>query len=164
MGNDMQQKVALKAMTLRGVGSYLKGARLEIRPLTILCGKNGSGKSTWLRMLYLLRDADPFFFGVENENDPSYGPYTNALVRMAEIEGERKKLASYEENLIFGPLGAIGVEFEATEDLDFGPVSPLPDDLHGESLAQTFLWKGKCPKGTKFRLQMAHPQKCWADD
>ncbi len=46
----------LTAMTLRGLGPYLHGARLEIKPLTILCGENGSGKSTWIEMLRLLKD------------------------------------------------------------------------------------------------------------
>ena len=45
----------LTAMTLRGLGPYLHGARLEIKPLTILCGENGSGKSTWIEMLRSLK-------------------------------------------------------------------------------------------------------------
>jgi signal recognition particle GTPase len=38
----------LKEITLHGIGSYYKPARLEIKPLTILCGTNGSGKRTCL--------------------------------------------------------------------------------------------------------------------
>ena len=44
----------LTAMTLRGLGKYLHGQRLEIKPLTILCGENGSGKSTWIGALWKL--------------------------------------------------------------------------------------------------------------
>lgn len=53
----------LTAMTLRGIGPYLHGARLEIKPLTILCGENGSGKSTWLAVLQEFKTAskDPSF-------------------------------------------------------------------------------------------------------
>ena len=47
----------LTAMTLRGLGPYLHGARLEIKPLTILCGENGSGKSTWIEMLQAFKEA-----------------------------------------------------------------------------------------------------------
>ena len=47
----------LDAITLRGVGSYLHGARLDIKPLTVLCGANGSGKSTWLKALDLLSES-----------------------------------------------------------------------------------------------------------
>ena len=44
----------LTAMTLRGHGPYLHGARLEIKPLTILCGENGSGNSTWIEAIWKL--------------------------------------------------------------------------------------------------------------
>lgn len=50
----------LKEITLHGIGSYYKPARLEIKPLTILCGTNGSGKSTWMKVLSTLKEAlDP---------------------------------------------------------------------------------------------------------
>ena len=63
---DPQPPMILDAMTLRGIGSYLHGARLDIKPLTILCGANGSGKSTWLKALNLLEEslnANRFPFG-----------------------------------------------------------------------------------------------------
>ena len=47
----------LKKMTLRGIGPYLHGAELNIKPLTILCGENGSGKSTWLAALHAFKTA-----------------------------------------------------------------------------------------------------------
>ena len=50
----------LKEITLHGIGSYYKPARLEIKPLTMLCGTNGSGKSTWMKVLSTLKEAlDP---------------------------------------------------------------------------------------------------------
>lgn len=50
----------LKEITLHGIGSYYKPARLEIKPLTILCGTNGSGKSTWMKVLSTVKEAlDP---------------------------------------------------------------------------------------------------------
>jgi len=50
----------LKEITLHGIGSYYKPTRLEIKPLTILCGTNGSGKSTWMKVLSTLKEAlDP---------------------------------------------------------------------------------------------------------
>ena len=52
---EQQAPLVLTAITLMGIGSYMRGARLEVRPLTVLCGKNGSGKSTWLKALNLLR-------------------------------------------------------------------------------------------------------------
>ncbi len=62
MSNDAQPPRMLSAplkltkMTLRGLGPYLKGAELEIKPLTILCGENGSGKSTWIDTLRLIKN------------------------------------------------------------------------------------------------------------
>ena len=47
----------LKEITFHGIGSYYKPARLEIKPLTILCGTNGSGKSTWMKVLSALKEA-----------------------------------------------------------------------------------------------------------
>ena len=47
----------LHAITLHGIGSYRTAARLEIRPLTILCGTKGSGKSTWIKILTLLKES-----------------------------------------------------------------------------------------------------------
>ena len=84
----MEHPLILEAMTLRGLGSYLHGAHLEIRPLTILCGTNGSGKSTWFRILKILQDSInsgrlPFSF----EDDIGCGEgethdCTNPLARM----------------------------------------------------------------------------------
>lgn len=48
--------IRLDAITLNRTGSYFHPARLELRPLTILCGENGSGKSTWMKVLRFLRD------------------------------------------------------------------------------------------------------------
>ena len=44
--NAVCQELALRSMTLRGIGSYFYGQRLDLRPLTVICGENGSGKST----------------------------------------------------------------------------------------------------------------------
>src|SRR5687768_3240597 len=50
----------LTNVALRGVGSYKEYGCLEIKPLTILCGENGSGKSTWFRALNLLKASKGF--------------------------------------------------------------------------------------------------------
>lgn len=55
--------IQIDAITLRGIGPYFHEARLDIAPITILCGENGSGKSTWFRVLNLLAKA----------NDPRIG-------------------------------------------------------------------------------------------
>jgi len=87
---DGEYPLVLEAMTLRGLGSYLHGARLEIGPLTILCGTNGSGKSTWFRMLRILRASCdrggtlPFSFEVDPpDGDEDQHDFTNPLLRLS---------------------------------------------------------------------------------
>ncbi len=50
-------RLILKAVTLYGVGPYHDPYRLDIKPLTILCGANGTGKSTWVEIIRKLRNA-----------------------------------------------------------------------------------------------------------
>ena len=86
--NDWISPFVLEAMTLRGLGSYLHGARLEIRPLTILCGTNGSGKSTWFRMLRILQDSlerGTLPFSLEGDigcGEDDFHDHINPLVRV----------------------------------------------------------------------------------
>ncbi len=75
----------LTAMTLRGLGPYLHGARLEIKPLTILCGQNGSGKSTWIEMLRRMKwtvdhPSFPFAF-LDNQIATAGGKSVNSKAR-----------------------------------------------------------------------------------
>ena len=159
------QPLRLEAMTLRGLGSYLHGGRLEIRPLTVLCGTNGSGKSTWFRMIELLRQSLedgrlPFAFSDDlgcGEGD--FHDYTNAFVKW---EPDRHALlASPERDREFGRLGTIGLHIVADLDFDLDDAAeppPLPD-LSGiafdqDSIAQSFLWAGRCRRGTRIRLRM----------
>jgi AAA15 family ATPase/GTPase len=81
--NAHAQSFALNAITLRGVGSYLYGQRLDLRPLTIICGENGSGKSTWFKALNLLKNsihqpAFPFVF--TQDADCFWHGYTNSYL------------------------------------------------------------------------------------
>jgi hypothetical protein len=72
----------LNAITLRGIGSYIHGARLEIRPLTILCGKNGTGKSTWMRVLETIRsalDRQLFPYALHDNDEVADLRFTNAF-------------------------------------------------------------------------------------
>lgn len=145
--------IQLDAITLRGVGSYIRGSRLSVRPLTILSGINGSGKSTWLKSLEMLRrslDHLPFAFAVDDSNafDVEFMNYplycSSDLTSMADDEEEHQ----------FGPPACIGVEFTATEDVDLG--EPSASGI-GIGVAQQFLLQGQCPKGTRLRVRIAHP-------
>jgi len=163
--------LVLEAMTLRGLGSYLHGARLEIRPLTILCGTNGSGKTTWFRMLCILqasieRGTLPFFF----EGDLACGEgdwhdHTNPLVR--EMAGYGQFLVSAAADRDFGPLGTIGLHLRSAAAFDLpewpgsGPSIDAEDApialLVPGSLPHAFLSEGHCPQGTRFRIRMTDP-------
>ncbi|MFI5457039.1 MAG: hypothetical protein ACHRXM_16460 [Isosphaerales bacterium] len=162
----------LEAMTLRGLGSYLHGARLEIRPLTILCGTNGSGKSTWFRILRILQASSergtlPFSFeddlrcGDEDQHD-----YTNPLVRPS--IGFSCFLVSAAEDRDFGEPGTVGLHIKSSatfclaeirealgwpSEEEDSPVGLLASDF----LPHSFLSRGLLPQGTRFRVRMTAP-------
>ena len=52
----LNKLLRLDSMTLRGIGSYYHARELKFRtPDGILCGTNGSGKSTWLDRIAMLQ-------------------------------------------------------------------------------------------------------------
>jgi len=168
---DWVSPLVLDAMTLRGLGSYLHGARLEIRPLTILCGTNGSGKSTWFRMLRILqasleRGTLPFSFeGDLGCDEGDWHDYTNPLVRA--IAGYAQFLVSAAADRDFGPLGTIGLHLKSAVTFDLPEWPSIGPSIDAEdapvallvpgSLPHAFLSEGHCPQGTRFRVRMTDP-------
>jgi hypothetical protein len=153
--------LGMRAMTLRGVGSYLHGARLEFRPLTILCGTNGSGKSTWLNVLARLRtlscDGD-LPFGYHDTPDLQNIEFANAfLACWADCEDSRFDfIRDKDAEQEFGPPFTVGLEFEAVRDFAFH----VPAECEATEIMpsqQLLLYQGRCQKGTRFRLRLAHP-------
>ena len=163
MMSNMRKELVLRTMTLRGIGPYLHGTRLDIKPLTILCGENGSGKSTWFKALNLLkqsqdRNAFPFTFTPDSEGSGySYHDYTNAYLKTFSESADHPLDSS--ADIQFGPLGAIGLHFEAVEDHSLGhdDLTKEPPFADISTNPQAFLWQGLCQKGTQFRLRLAHP-------
>ena len=159
---DPQPPMILDAMTLRGIGSYLHGARLDIKPLTILCGANGSGKSTWLKALNLLEDslkANRFPFGLAVADwSPQNIQVTNAFYHLAEPE-KFQILESPNATRDFGSPATIGLEFHATQDFQLQWKEPI--DPQRESAWQ-FLHRGAVRANDRFRLRFAHPTY-WED-
>ena len=161
MPPEQQTPLVLTAMTLRGIGSYMRGARLDVRPLTVLCGKNGSGKLTWLKVLNLLRrsvDANtlPWSFHVADRTIDSL-QVTNAFYYLGfgGLVHVHSLLADPEADREFGPPGTIGLEFRASRDIE---LESMEDGRHERcGVAQDFLWSGKCPAGTAMKLRIAHP-------
>ncbi len=155
----LSQEAPLKitAITLRGIGSYLRGARLEIKPLTILCGENGSGKSTWLKALNLLRRSltsghFPYSFGVDDDDEQNL-QVTNAFFRLAPYEEIEKFLNSVPEDDYYGPPGTIGIDMEAMRDFRSSEsvlFAPPPREL------EELFWPA-VRKGTRISIRIAHP-------
>ena len=149
----------LDAITLRGVGSYLHGARLDIKPLTVLCGANGSGKSTWLKALNFLSDSLaakrlPFGFAVQDWDHANI-QLTNAFCHLE----DPAQLAALEDDAAtaaYGSMGTIGLEFHATEDTKLGRGPELPNVEDGQAAWQ-FFTDGTIQSKDRFRLRLAHP-------
>lgn len=148
---SQESPIAITALTLRGIGSYVRGARLDITPLTVLCGENGSGKSTWLKALNVLRRSLkagrlPYGFDVE-DFDPQNIQLTNAFFHLApsdDIEGFVET-----DDDAFGPPGTIGLEMVVTRD-----TGRLNDRF---SAPNQYLRESAWAKGTRLRIRIAHP-------
>lgn len=159
----MNADLALREVTLRGIGSYLYGQRLEVRPLTIICGPNGSGKSTWLKALCHFRDRciEPDFpFAPVPELDANNLKLTNAhaYFQFAEyaFDGvENLHLGNKSLDREYGPPCTIGLHFEATNDFTLPPVEH--EDADGSSDLQGFFWYGNCSRGIQFTVRIGHP-------
>ena len=175
----------LEAITLRGIGSYFHEARLEIKPLTILCGQNGSGKSTWFKVLnYLRQSSNDVLFpllslqeGLPLVSDcPSI---LNNLVMMAaedsSFKGEYKPivdgiLSLHNPEEAYGPLGSIGLEITALRDchMDFPGRKTTRkhknhDDIKNPESQELFDFfeQGIVKRGSKFILRFSFKSGFW---
>lgn len=161
MLEDPKAPVVIDALTLRGIGSYLYGARLEIKPLTILCGSNGAGKSTWLKALNVLEESLsskklPFAFAVTDWERQNIH-LTNAFYHLIQ-EGDQVEDSKETEQ--FGTPGTIGIELHTTESIRLS-VNGRQSDVSG--IAREFLIESRCPALCHFRLRIAHPT-FWDDN
>ena len=152
----------LDAITLRGVGSYLHGARLDIKPLTVLCGANGSGKSTWLKALNLLSESLaanrlPYGFSVQDWDHANI-QVTNAFCHLE----DPAQLAALEDDAAtaaYGAMGTIGLEFHSTENMRLFYNESIADLSNDEDAAAAwqFFNKGTIQSKDRFRLRLAYP-------
>ncbi len=151
----MNYPLRLEAVTIRGIGSYVDGARLEIRPITVLCGTNGSGKSTWFKVLRLVQASLatlPWEFDFDG-SDLGSDEWMNARVRTQDAG----TVESDDQISRFGPLGTVGLEFVTVE-----PLNPATSDAAGigmmaTSPPQRMLWRGECEAGMRLRIRISHP-------
>ena len=179
----LKSPLVLKAMTLRGRGPYLHGARLDIRPLTILCGENGSGKSIWIE---LMRDmwwalccsytsGFPWWGLVRT---PDFKHEINSIDRnglhsaivaaavdteagllrgdMSTIESRDQLFENHaEDEATFGLPGTIGFEVLATDDFDLidTPRETFSIRDNATSRVEQFLLTGRMRSGDTVQIR-----------
>lgn len=118
----------LKDVTLRGIGSYRQPARLEIRPITILCGPNGCGKSTWIKVLNLLqttaREGCLTSWDLQAAATKAHIVVLNLDWPTVQVDN-RERIAQPEWDAPCGPYGTIGLTWVCTKRV---PLAPLPCD------------------------------------
>ncbi len=150
----MESHFRLESLSLRGFGPYYNTARLELRPITVLCGKNGSGKSTWFRALDLLseslkREDFPFSWEASISHSVSDIDITNARLY---LKGDPENPAETKDAL---PAGTIGLDVVTVADF----TCHLPHERHADGNAvESILWSGLIPQGTHISLRFTHPQ------
>lgn len=146
----------LKEITLHGIGSYYKPAWLEIKPLTILCGTNGAGKSTWMKVLSALKDA---IKAPEEKNDKVvnerfFDRLNNAVNERflvnTYLNDDKNKISQVDGGDTYcGPFGSFSVTFTCVK-----PIKLTEFDLSRNSPDQTSVLKiGELKRGDTVRLR-----------
>lgn len=183
---DQIAGMAITRVTLRSIGPYVGSAELPIRPLTVLCGTNGSGKSTWIDVLVKLRalaedvtcrrllsDTNP------RQDDTTFTRSLNALVhypnqvltdKLDSPEAFRiarskilSSIDSPDATADYGPPGTIGVDciplkqIAATE-------SGITQDSLCENPITRLLSTGQLPTGHKISLRWSWPDLILSHD
>ncbi len=136
----------VERLTIDGIGAYRTRTTLELQALTVLCGPNGTGKSTWLSVLDYLQEAVPSedfpfrpivrreWLRVGRERDYDMG---HLVSRDRTLEGAEKP-------------GEIQFEFVLLADLDCGELSRPKSAPTVTPDFDAWLWRGKAPKGARF--------------
>jgi energy-coupling factor transporter ATP-binding protein EcfA2 len=167
----MPKSFRIEALTVRGLGSYLVGHRLELGELTILCGTNGSGKSTWIRLLDILKASASQDGVLPYElvddlapNQPDLRPWhglTTSILNETDMgnptEAWGLNLDEECQEREFGPWCTVGLELRAeNEDLNLTPMTD-PPERELLSAGGRLVWWGECSKGTKVTLRFTCP-------
>lgn len=153
--NAQMSPIELKYVTLFGIGPYARPAQLSLRPLTILCGKNGSGKSTWFKAITALQESwhtAPFSLNLD----------TNAYIQ----DGSRSIEAVFDPDTEpkFGIPGTVGAGIRINRTIHFlesTATQPYPRSTPDLFLNHPFidvLSSGVCPDNTDILLQFSDPR------
>jgi len=102
----------LKQIDLHGVGSYLHPASLEIKPITILCGTNGSGKSTWMKALNAVQESLQKYESEQKDNYTSLSAFFARTILDDNLRNAAAGLVEIEDiDPEVGPPSSIGLHF-----------------------------------------------------
>jgi hypothetical protein len=149
----MESPFRIEAITLRGIGPYYDAARLELRPITVLCGKNGSGKSTWFKALDLIRRSSklPDFPFVWDMPESLWVSDIDTINARLYLEGDPERLGDAADSV---PPGTIGLDLVAVADLALR----VPHDARREvNPVESMLWSGLIQRGTRISLRLTQP-------
>ncbi len=145
----------LRSISICGIGSYLHGAELQIRPLTLLCGKNGSGKSTWFKVIELLKAS----CGYDNRLPFRLADRTS-LTNIDQLQNFTIRQSSDWEGIPnnvlkkYGPPGTITVTAQALDDFQ---CTNCIDEEQSESwdVRDRLFWAGHCSAGSTIVMRLS---------
>jgi len=164
MTDQALSPIRLKSLSLRGFGSYLDETELKIRPLTILCGKNGSGKSTWLKALKFLRDVR---VGIHEKQELEEGYFEDRSIEEIVSMERAQFLPLFGEGLLNTTVAARGAvqpsnaQVSLKVDLQRECVLPKIDGSEDESRGEAsfendLIWRGIIPPAIEITLEAFH--------
>lgn len=112
----------IESMSLDGFGPYYKKQKMSFAPLTIICGCNGKGKSTWLDALETLKGPAEHYL---NQHRPSQQlmPFKASIMESVLNPYDHINATRYEEYFdnkgdAGTPRGRVEVVFKVTQNID----------------------------------------------
>ncbi len=150
-----QKRITLSAITLRGIGSYAREARLDIRRITLLAGANGTGKSTWIKVINELVKAQvesrlPFGLPCDLWNSYLHHYYEERQPNEPSWMNDKSLDNEY------GFIGTIGLHGRILENFKLPPSEneERPPTTEGNDIT-SFFWHGSCSKGNEIRILLS---------
>lgn len=154
--SDLINTFRITNLKLKGLGSYLHGNSIDIRPITILCGTNGSGKSTWFEafrvlQLSLEQKKTPFRFASEIRSTNYY--FTNSY--LAHPNDEKGIPKSEGDENEYGINGSFSISMHLNTDY-IDESGEIKNTLfNNNSLIGKFVNNGTISKDTKAILRLS---------
>jgi len=164
--------IYLQKLTIHGIGPFRDKHAISIKPLTLLCGENGKGKSTWLGILDKLRDASwssnfPFFFFLNKikqkqppEEDNYLSRYNFITPPVNEVllrQGGATDIQDVQNLDSFGLPGTFGLMLLSKHSTTLPPATAMPPSRRKLSKELKFFWNGVCEENMIFNIRITTP-------